>query len=80
MEKETKECMLSTFDNPYNPIKEFDKWYAFDTRKGYNTLAYLDRLCPFDPEESEDFFDKNYEEAMNTIIRFEPQTYRKVYG
>lgn len=72
--------MLTTFDNPYNPFQDFEKWFAYDSRKGYNTLSYLDRLCPFDPDEPESFADSSYENAMNSIIRFEPQTYHKVYG
>ena len=39
------EYMLTTIDNPFNPFTNFDDWYAFDTSKGYNTCAYLDRIC-----------------------------------
>lgn len=74
-----REAMLSTFDNPYSPFKDFDKWYAFDVQRGYNTLSYLDRLCPRSSEDFGNFEDEMYDAAMNTIIRFEPQTYHKVY-
>lgn len=40
----TEACMLTTVDNPYNPFNQFDQWYAFDTQKGYNTCAYLERV------------------------------------
>ena len=75
-----KECMLTTFDNPWNPFEDFDKWLAFDMNQGYNTLQYLDRLCPHSSEQLGDFQDKAYDEAMNAIIRFEPLTYHKVWG
>jgi hypothetical protein len=42
--------VLTTIDNPYHPIKQFDEWYAFDTANGYNTLAYIDRVSLWTPE------------------------------
>ena len=27
-------CMLTTFDNPYNPFDEFTSWFMFDEEKG----------------------------------------------
>jgi len=30
-------CMLTTFDNPYDPFTQFDKWLLFDMEKGYNS-------------------------------------------
>lgn len=38
--------LLSTKDNPWNPHTHFDQWYAWDIAHGYNTLGYLERLCP----------------------------------
>ena len=53
--------MLSTSDNPYNPFKDWDLWFAFDTQNGYNSCSYLARMCdayadasPEDEEKSED--------------------------
>ena len=34
-------CMLTTFDNPYNPFDEFTSWFMFDEEKGYHSCAYL---------------------------------------
>lgn len=73
------DVMLTTVDNPFNPFKDFDKWYAFDTRKGYNTLAYIDRLCPRSSEDFGNFEEELYKDALNTIIRFQPLVYKKVY-
>jgi hypothetical protein len=36
--------MITTIDNPYDPFTEWDKWYSFDTDKGYNTCSYMSRL------------------------------------
>ena len=37
----TKQMMLSTVDNPYDPFSEFDKWYAFDICHGYNCCGIV---------------------------------------
>lgn len=37
-------CMLTTFDNPYNPFDEFTSWFMFDEEKGYHSCAYLSSL------------------------------------
>lgn len=40
-----KEKMLTTIDNPFDPFTEFDKWFAFDTAKGYNSCNILGRVA-----------------------------------
>lgn len=39
----SKEYMLSTLDNPYNPFTQYDEWYIFDCQKGYYSCSYLAR-------------------------------------
>lgn len=36
--------MLTTVDNPYNPFKDFDAWYQWDTAAGYHTTSFLARI------------------------------------
>lgn len=36
---------LTTSDNPYNPITQFDEWRAFDEQKGYFSCEYLARIA-----------------------------------
>lgn len=38
------EYMLTTVDNPYDPFTQFNEWFGFDTRSGYNTSGLLDRI------------------------------------
>ena len=56
--KELKEIvedalMLTTLDNPFNPFVQWDQWFAFDMRQGYNTCAYLARIVISSHELSE---------------------------
>lgn len=32
---------ITTEDNPYDPIDEWDKWYIYDLQMGYNTCELL---------------------------------------
>jgi hypothetical protein len=45
--------MLTTVDNPYDPFTEFDMWFAFDTRHGYGTAAFLARITQTSDDLSE---------------------------
>ena len=49
-----KEYMITTFDNPYDPFTQFNHWFLFDTEKGYNTCAYLDRVAKVSEEFSDE--------------------------
>lgn len=60
----TKELMLSTSDNPFNPFEQFKEWYAFDVSRGYNTLSYLAAVA----ETSDDQFDIDNRLEMNQAI------------
>lgn len=39
----SKEFMLSTLDNPYNPFTQYKEWYNFDCQHGYYSCSYLAR-------------------------------------
>ena len=38
------ECMLTTFDNPFDPFEQFNEWLMFDCEKVYYTCNMLARL------------------------------------
>ena len=48
-----EECMLTTFDNPYDPFEQFASWFLFDVEKGYNTCSYLGRIVNLSDDLSE---------------------------
>lgn len=40
-----KSYMLTTIDNPFHPLKEYDNWLRYDEDHGYYTLNYLARIA-----------------------------------
>ena len=73
-------CMLTTFDNPYNPFTQFDNWFHFDTEKGYNTCDYLGRIAKTSDEFSDEEYSRAIEAAIDEIIKYDfMNIYRKIY-
>ena len=72
-----KKTALSTIDNPFNPITDFDRWYATDLqlavknsrRDTCSLLALLSRTS-FELSEKEN--DEELEETINRIIVNDP--------
>lgn len=72
-------CMLTTFDNPYDPFEQFDSWFLFDVEKGYNSCAYLGRVARTSEQLSDEENDLEIERAIDEIIKYDYQNiYRKV--
>lgn len=70
---------LTTSDNPYDPIDDFDKWFMYDNDLGYNSCAYLARIAKtsdlLTPQENEEAL----ETAIDDIVRIDPLgIYQKV--
>jgi hypothetical protein len=64
-----KVVMLTTIDNPYNPLTHFDEWRTFDEEKGYHTCAYLARIVKTSDELSDTDEDLAIEQAIDEIVR-----------
>ena len=60
--------MLSTSDNPYNPFKDWDLWFAFDTQNGYNSCSYLARMCDAYADASPEDEEKSVNDAIDRIV------------
>lgn len=76
---QSTECMLTTFDNPYNPFEQFTSWFLFDVEKGYNSCAYLGRIARTSDQFSEEENDREVERAIDEIIKYDfMNIYKKV--
>lgn len=70
---------LTTVDNPFNPLTQFDDWFSYDTMKGYNSCGYLARVARTSPDVAPIENELAIERAVDEIIRFDPfGIYRKV--
>ena len=72
-------CMLTTFDNPYDPFDQFTSWFLFDTEKGYNSCSRLARVARTSEQFSEKENDEEIERAIDEIIKYDfMNIYKKV--
>ena len=70
---------ITTFDNPYDPFKEFESWFMFDVEKGYNTCSYLARIADITDSMSEQETNAEVERAIDEIIKYDfMNMYKKV--
>ena len=76
---EENECMLTTFDNPFDPFEQFTSWFLFDVEKGYNTCGYLARIAKISDEMTEKEEDDEIERAIDEIIKYDfTNKYKKI--
>ena len=61
--------MLTTVDNPYDPVTHWDEWYQYDTSHGYDTCAYLARVCHTSDELSDADQQAAVQDAIYDIVR-----------
>lgn len=70
--------MLTTFDNPFNPFKEFEAWWKYDLLSGHDCCGLLARVSRTSEIFSDKVNEKLISEAMDQICAEEPMIYRKV--
>ena len=66
------ECMLTTFDNPYNPFTDFSAWLLYDSEKGYNSCSYLARIAKLSDDMTQIEKNQEIERAIDEIIAINP--------
>ena len=74
-----KDSMLTTFDNPFNPFTEFDRWWKEDLLLGHNCCSLLANESNVSDIASDEVNDKAIIEAMERIVKREPMIYKIVY-
>lgn len=71
-EKNGKEKMLTTVDNPYSPFDDWDQWYAYDLFYGYHTCEYIARLARTSHALSDYDNDEEYDRVTDEIVKLNP--------
>lgn len=67
-----KAVMLSTSDNPYNPITDYDEWYRYDSiEHDYGTICYLDRVCNTTTELGDEMYSQDIEDAIDEAVKLD---------
>lgn len=59
---------LTTTDNPFNPLTNFDEWYAYDLSLGQDTAGYLARIARVSDEMPPHYYNAAVEEAVDEIV------------
>lgn len=74
-----KQCALTTIDNPFNPLEQFDEWFRFDVEKGYYSCSRLARIMVISSQMSDEELMIETERAIDEIIYYDPiNIYKKV--
>lgn len=60
--------MITTIDNPFDPIKDYNKWNQWDIDNGYNTASYLARILQNFKMVDDEYTSQDIREAQQTII------------
>lgn len=61
---------LTTSNNPFDPIEQFDEWYAYDLSLGQDTAGFLARIAKVTDELPPVYYDAAIEEAIDEIIEY----------
>lgn len=70
---------LTTIDNPWNPVTNFDEWDDYDRNVlGYCTNAYLARIARTSPSLSGYENELEVTRAMDEIISLNCDLYKKI--
>lgn len=76
-----KKCMLTTFDNPYDPFEQFNLWFLFDVEKGYNTCERLARVANIPEGLSDKEIDVATDAAIDEMIKYDfLNVYKKTWN
>ena len=65
----SKQSMLTTVDNPFDPFEQFTSWFLFDVEKGYNSCGKLARIANVSESMSETEFNNEIDSAIDKLIK-----------
>ncbi len=64
-------CAITTTDNPFNPLKQFEEWNAFDESKGYYSCSFLARLCRDSDSLTDEENNEELERAIDEMVKYD---------
>lgn len=64
-----KDICITTVDNPFNPITNFEDWYAYDRLKGYYTCERLASIAKCSDDLSDETNEEILKEAYKELIK-----------
>lgn len=62
------EVALTTTDNPYNPLTDYDNWENYDQQHDYGTTEYLARVVRTTSEFGDGTYAEDIERAIDEIV------------
>mgnify|MGYP000087116949 CR=1 FL=1 len=66
--------MLSTIDNPFDPLTQWDEWLAYDEDNGYYTNCFLSRVIDSLFGDIDDYNEEDQgiaiEKAIDEIVKY----------
>jgi hypothetical protein len=70
---------LTTVDNPFDPIDDFDQWLVWDRQEGYDTPNLLGRIAIYSNDLPLNLVDESVSDAIDEILEEHgTELYRKV--
>ena len=75
---EKKDFMLTTFDNPFNPFKDFEIWWKTDMLLGHDCCGTLAKESNVSDIASDEINEKDIVDAMKRIVERWPMIYKMV--
>ena len=73
------DVMLTTYDNPFNPFNEFDRWWKQDLLLGHDCCGLLAKVAMVNDVASDQVNEEEILRAIDEIVSAEPMIYKKVY-
>lgn len=75
----SRTVMLTTKDNPWNPLTNYREWLNYDIEKGYGTCEYLGRIAHTSDRFTDEENALEVERAIDEIIKYDfNNMYKKV--
>lgn len=75
---EEKDFMLTTFDNPFDPFKDFEIWLKTDLLLGHDCCGILAKESNVSDIASDEVNNKEIIDAMKRIVQRWPFIYKMV--